>query len=96
MGCILVSMGDLERGIAFAEAHPERVIPYAAIKIDSPTVLDDIQKVYDMGFKGLGELFAVNQWNYDDPKYDPIWELAEIEGAKRLRAALIKNLYGKH
>ncbi len=80
MGCILVNMRDLERGISFAKAHPERVIPYAAIKIDSPTVLDDIQKVYDIGFKGLGELFAVNQWNYDDPKYDPIWELAEKLG----------------
>jgi hypothetical protein len=30
-----------------------------------------------MGFKGLGELFAVHQWNYDDPKYEPIWALAE-------------------
>ena len=77
MGCILVSMRDLDRGIAFAKVHPDRVIPYAAIDIDSPTVLDDIQKAYDMGFKGLGELFAVNQWNYDDPKYDRIWAMAE-------------------
>ncbi|MCE5249656.1 amidohydrolase family protein [bacterium] len=77
MGCILVNMKDLDRGIAFAQAHPDRVIPYAAIDIDSPTVLKDIQKVKDMGFQGLGELFAVHQWNYDDPKYDPIWALAE-------------------
>jgi hypothetical protein len=80
IGCILVNMKDLERGMAFAKAHPERVIPYAAIDIDSPTVLKDIQRVYDMGFKGLGELFAVNQWNYDDPKYDPIWAQAEKLG----------------
>jgi len=80
MGCILVNMKDLEKGIAFAKSHPERAIPYAAIDIDSPTTLEDIQKVYDMGFKGLGELFARNQWNYDDPKYDPIWALAEKLG----------------
>ena len=80
MGCILVEMEDLERGIAFARAHPGRVIPYAAIDIDSPTVLKDIQKVYNMGYKGLGELFAVNEWNYDDPKYDPMWSLAEKLG----------------
>ncbi len=77
MGCVLVDMKDLDRGLAFAKAHPDRVIPYAAIKIDSPSVLADIKRVHAMGFKGLGELFAVNQWNYDDPKYDPLWKLAQ-------------------
>jgi uncharacterized protein len=77
MACLLMNMKDLERGIAFAKAHPDRVIPYAAIDIDSPNVLDDITKAHAMGFKGLGELFAVHQWNYDDPKYDPIWKLAQ-------------------
>ncbi|HYK88069.1 MAG TPA: amidohydrolase family protein [Acidobacteriota bacterium] len=77
MACLLIDMKDLERGIAFAKAHPERVIPYAAVDIDSATVLPDIRKVHAMGFKGLGELFAVNQWNYDDPKYDPLWKLAQ-------------------
>ena len=80
MGCILVNMDSLERGMQFAQANPDRVIPYAAIVIDSHTVLDDIQKAYDMGYKGLGELFAVNQWSYDDPKYEPIWALAEKLG----------------
>jgi len=80
MACLLIDMQDLDRGIAFAKAHPDRVIPYAAIEIDSPTVLDDIRKAHAMGFKGLGELFAVSQWDYDDPKYDPIWKLAEELG----------------
>ena len=77
MACILVPMKDLDRGIRFAKAHPDRVIPYAEIDIDSPAVLDDIRKVYDRGFKGLGELFATGKWNYDDPKYDSLWRLAE-------------------
>ncbi len=80
MGCVLVDMKQLDRGIAFARAHPDRVIPYAAVEIDSPTVLDDIRKARAMGYKGLGELFAVNQWNYDDPKYDKMWALAEELG----------------
>lgn len=79
MACLLIGMKDLERGMAFAKAHPDRVIPYAAIEIDSPTVLDDIRKAKAMGFVGLGELFAYNL-NYDDPKYDPIWALAEKLG----------------
>ena len=80
MACLLVGMDDLDRGIAFAGANPRWVIPYAAIRIDSPTVLDDIRRVHGMGYKGLGELFARNEWNYDDPKYDPIWELAQELG----------------
>ncbi len=59
MACLLMPMKDLDRGIAFAKAHPDRVIPYAEINIDSPTVVEDIQKVHSMGFKGLGELFAI-------------------------------------
>jgi predicted TIM-barrel fold metal-dependent hydrolase len=80
MACVLVGMKDLERGIAFAKAHPDRVIPYAAVDIDSAAVLDDVKRAHAMGFKGLGELFAVNQWNYDDPKYDALWALAQELG----------------
>ncbi len=80
MACLLMSMDDLERGIAFAKAHPDRVIPYAAIDIDSPEVVDDIQKVHKMGFRGLGELFATGRWDYNDPKYDTVWALAEKLG----------------
>jgi predicted TIM-barrel fold metal-dependent hydrolase len=80
MGCILVAMEDLDRGIAFAKAHPERAIPYAAIDIESPTVTEDIMKVYKMGFRGLGELFAEGRYDYNDPKYDTIWSLAEKLG----------------
>ena len=80
MACLLMSMKDLDRGIAFAKAHPDRVIPYAEIDIDSPAVVEDIQKVYSMGFKGLGELFAMGRWDYNNPKYDTIWELAEKLG----------------
>jgi len=80
MACLLISMKDIDRGIQFAKANPDRVIPYAAIDIDSPSVIKDILKVKAMGFKGLGELFATNQWNYDDPKYDSIWIVAEKFG----------------
>jgi len=80
MGCVLMGSNSWERGIKFAKAHPDRVIPYAAIDIDSPTALRDIKRAYDMGFKGLGELFARGDFNYDDPKNDRIWELAQKLG----------------
>ena len=50
MACVLINMKNLDRGIAFAKAHPDRVIPYAAIEIDSPSVLEDIKKARAMGF----------------------------------------------
>ena len=77
MACLLMDKSDWERGIAFAKAHPDRVIPYAEIDIDSPTALEDIRKAHAMGFKGLGELFALYRRNYDDPVYDSIWALAD-------------------
>jgi predicted TIM-barrel fold metal-dependent hydrolase len=80
MACLMVEMEDLERGIQFAKAHPDRIIPYAMIDIDSPTILEDVRNVHAMGFKGLGEFFAKNEWNYDDPKYEPLWTLAEELG----------------
>ena len=80
MGVVMVKMDDLERGIKFAKANPETVIPYAQIDIDSPTVLEDVKKVHSMGYRGLGEFFAKNQWSYDDPKYEPLWSLAEELG----------------
>ena len=80
MACLLMEMKDLDRGIAFAKAHPDRVIPYAEINIDSPTVAEDIQRVHSMGFMGLGELFAMSRKDYNDPKYDTIWALAEKLG----------------
>ncbi len=80
MACLMISMKNLDRGIKFAKAHPDRVIPYAAINIDSETIIEDIHKVHDMGFKGLGELFSKNQWNYDDPKYEQLWTVVEKLG----------------
>jgi uncharacterized protein len=80
MACLFFGMNDLDRGIAFARAHPDVVIPYAQISLDSPTVLEDIKKVQGMGFRGLGEVASGNKYNYDDPAYDPIWTLAEELG----------------
>ncbi len=76
MACCFYSAKDWEAGIAFAKAHPDRVIPYANVDLDSPAILEEIQKAYDMGFKGIGEIFARGRWSYNDPRYDAIWALA--------------------
>jgi hypothetical protein len=76
MACCYYAMKDMAAGIAFAKAHPDRVIPYVSLDLDSPTVLEDMQRAHDMGFRGLGELFAKGRWSYNDPKYDSFWALA--------------------
>lgn len=110
MACLMVRMDALDRGIDFAKANPDRVIPYAMIDIDAPSVLDDVRKVHAMGYKGLGEFFARNEWNYDDPKYEPLWTLAEELGMPlaphtgnlsngmmaRLRPAYLATIASKH
>jgi predicted TIM-barrel fold metal-dependent hydrolase len=110
MACLLMPMKDLDRGIAFARAHPDRVIPYAEIDIDSPDVVADIQRVHAMGFRGLGELFAKGRRDYTDPKYDTIWALAEQLGMpvaphtgilfdgtmSNLRPAFIADIAARH
>jgi len=80
MACIMISLDDLDRGLQFTEAHPDRVIPYIELDMDSPTVLEDIQSAFDRGCRGIGELITDLDKNYDDPSYDPIWELAEKLG----------------
>lgn len=110
MACLMVRMEDLERGINFAKANPDRIIPYAMIEIDDPDVLEHVRKVHAMGYKGLGEFFARNEWNYDDPKYEPLWTLAEELGMPlaphtgnlsngmmaRLRPAYLATIASKH
>lgn len=110
MACLMVRMDDLERGIQFAKAHPDRIIPYAMIDIDAPAVLEDVKKVHAMGYRGLGEFFARNEWNYDDLKYEPLWTLAEDLGMPlaphtgnlsngmmaRLRPAYLATIASKH
>ena len=110
MACLMVRMEDLERGIKFAKAHPDRIIPYAMIDIDSHTVLQDVRRVHSMGYRGLGEFFAKNEWNYDDLKYEPLWTLAEELGMPlaphtgnlsngmmaRLRPAYLATIASKH
>lgn len=110
MACLMVRMGDLDRGIDFAKANPDRIIPYAMIDIDAPTVLENVREVHAMGYKGLGEFFARNEWNYDDPKYEPLWTLAEELGMPlaphtgnlsngmmaRLRPAYLATIASKH
>ena len=80
MACVFWPLERAEKGIAFAKAHPDLVIPYIQISLDSPTVLDDIKRTHAMGYKGFGEIPSGSLYRYDDPSYEPIWTLLEELG----------------
>ena len=77
MACVFWTLEKAEKGIAFAKAHPDLVIPYIQISIDSPTVLEDIKKAHAMGYNGFGEIPSGNLYRYDDERYEPVWTLLE-------------------
>jgi hypothetical protein len=77
MACVFWTLEKAGKGIAFAKAHPDLVIPYIQISIDSPTVLEDIKKAHAMGYKGFGEIPSGNLYRYDDERYEPVWTLLE-------------------
>ena len=81
MACVFITgVENLEHGMAFAKAHPDRVIPFFRAPLDSPTVLEDIKKAHSMGCKGFGEVVPGNIYVYDDPHYEPIYKLLEELG----------------
>lgn len=77
MACVFWPMEKAGKGMAFAKAHPDLVIPYIQISIDSPSVLEDIKKAHAMGYKGFGEIPSGNLYRYDDERYEPVWSLLE-------------------
>jgi len=99
MGCVFIGMNDLERGIRFANKHPDLVIPYAAIDIDSPTATNDIRKAKLMGYKGLGELYAINGWNLAEQFKMPIAPHTGIHAQGNfsgMRPAFVASIAKKH
>jgi uncharacterized protein len=76
MACLLVPPDDMDTAVPFIHAHPNRLVGFAEIDLDSPHALEDIDLAREQGFRGIGELEYV-QHDYDDPVYFPIYKRAE-------------------
>jgi hypothetical protein len=79
MAFLLVPPADMDTAVPFIQAHPDRLIGFANIDMDSAHALEDIDLAHEAGFRGLGELEYVRH-NYDDPVYFPIYERAQKYG----------------
>jgi uncharacterized protein len=76
MAFLLVPPADMGTAVPVIRAHPNRLIGFAEIDMDSAHALEDIDLAHEGGFRGIGELEYVAH-NYDDPIYFPIYKRAE-------------------
>ena len=76
MAFLLVPPSDMGTAVPFIHAHPDRLVGFAEIDMDSAHAIEDIDLAQEAGFRGIGELEYVLH-NYDDPIYFPIYKRAE-------------------
>src|SRR5512146_1205461 len=76
MACLLVPPDEMETAVPVIHAHPNRLIGFAEIDMDSPHAIEDMDIAHEAGFRGIGELEYVKH-NYDDSIYFPIYKRAE-------------------
>lgn len=75
MGILLVTPQALPEAGAFIARHRSRFVGFGDIQLDSPDVLEQIDRFHQAGFRGLGEITS-SQKNYDDHSYWPIYDRA--------------------
>jgi predicted TIM-barrel fold metal-dependent hydrolase len=76
MAFVLVPPVDMDTAVPIIHAHPDRLVGFAEIDLDSPHAIEDIDIAHEAGFRGIGELEYVRH-NFDDPIYFPIYKRAE-------------------
>jgi predicted TIM-barrel fold metal-dependent hydrolase len=76
MAFLLVPPAEMDTAVPIIHAHPDRLVGFAEIDMDSAHALEDIDIAHEAGFRGIGELEYVRH-NFDDPIYFPIYKRAE-------------------
>lgn len=62
-----------------ARQHPTKIIPFGYVDLDARDVVQQVEELHSMGFRGLGELEFVKK-PYIDPGYFPTYERANQYG----------------
>ena len=62
-----------------AKQHPTKIVPFGYVNMDAPEVVQQVEELHAMGFRGLGELEFVKK-PYIDPGYFPVYERANQYG----------------
>jgi predicted TIM-barrel fold metal-dependent hydrolase len=73
--CVLTPFPYRKAIAEAAKKYPKQIIPFGALELDAPDVLDQVKEFHELGYRGLGEISGM-QRNCSDQKYFPIYELA--------------------
>src|SRR5438552_17174486 len=77
--CLLTPFADRKVVSDAAKQHPAQIIPFGFVDLDAADVVNQVEELHAMGYRGLGELEFVKK-PYNDPSYLPVYELANRYG----------------
>lgn len=73
--CVLTPFAYRKAVIDAAKQHPTQIIAFGSVDLDAPNVVDQVEELHAIGYRGLGELEFVKK-PYNDPSYLRVYELA--------------------
>ncbi len=79
MAMLIVEPKDLQSVTEFMKQQPDRLIGLGQIELDSPDVIEAIDRFHRADLRGLGEI-TKPKYPYDDRRYWPAYERAEKYG----------------
>jgi hypothetical protein len=73
--CVLTPFTSRKIVAEAAKQHPREIVPFGYVDLDAHDVVQQVEELHGLGYRGLGELEFVKK-PYNDPSYFPVYELA--------------------
>src|SRR2546430_7959221 len=77
--CVLTPFPKRKLIAEAAKQYPARIVPFGYVDLDAPDVVQHVEELHTLNYRGLGELEFVKK-PYTDPSYMPVYELAKQYG----------------
>jgi hypothetical protein len=77
--CVLTPYPSRKLIAEAAKQYPARIVPFGYVDLDGPDVVQQVEELHTLNYRGLGELEFVKK-PYTDPSYMPVYELANRYG----------------
>ena len=77
--CMLTPYSNRKVIADAAKQYPARIVPFGYVDLDAPDVVQQVEELHKLNYRGLGELEFVKK-PFTDPSYMPVYELANRYG----------------
>jgi predicted TIM-barrel fold metal-dependent hydrolase len=77
--CVLTPYANRKMIAEAAKQYPARIVPFGFVDLDAPDVVQQVEELHTLNYRGLGELEFVKK-PYTDPSYMPVYERANRYG----------------